>query len=55
MIRRLVSVLIQQGHKVKTEIYNGIPEGPSNLQLIWKKSHDFQEDGPVNKTEKTEN
>ena len=26
-----------------------------NLQLIWKKSHDFQEDGPVNKTEKTEN
>ena len=23
-----------------------------NLKLIWKKSHDFQEDGPVNKTEK---
>ena len=26
-----------------------------NLQLIWKTSHDFQEDGPVNKTEKKEN
>ena len=52
---RLVSVLIQQGHKVKTEIYNGIPEELFESTTNLEKLHDFQEDGPVNKTEKTEN
>ena len=27
MIRRLVPVLIQQGHEIKMEKYNGMPEG----------------------------
>ena len=38
MIRRLVPVLIQQGHEIKTEKYNGIPEGlfefTTNLEII---------------------
>ena len=38
MIRRLVPVWIQQGHEIKTEKYNGIPEelfeSPANLEII---------------------
>ena len=39
MIRRLVSVLIQQGHKVKTEIYNVIPEGLFESTTNLEKNH----------------
>ena len=47
MIRRLVQVLIQQGHEIKMEKYNGIPEGLLESTTNCKQSHDFQEDWPV--------
>ena len=36
--KKVVPVLIQQGHEIETEKYNGIPEGlfesPTNLEIV---------------------